>query len=210
MASEINWANGLQDDALEKIRCGGNAESMFSPLWGWQKSCTSTQFLIHSKILNVRSNGAMLAMSSQAGKWFCRLPATKESESLKESMETSAQAWPLITCNMDVAFCHPLSHLKRRAIKADPGHLRTDNTCRVEIRRKFPPWNGRRGTLKTLGRGLKEKEKGQIKWRRWLRGWQFWASNNWEGNWLPFKTATLERVREKGHTKLVAINKFYL
>ena len=115
-----------------------------------------------------------------------------------------------LRCNMDVAFCHPLSHLKRRAIKAHPGHLRTDNTCRVEIRRKFPPWNDRRSTLKTLGRGLKEKEKGQIKWRRWLRGWQFWASNNCEGNWLPFKTATLERVREKGHTKLVAINKFYL
>ena len=111
---------------------------------------------------------------------------------------------------MHVAFCHPLSHLKRRAIKADPGHLRTDNTCRVENRRKFPPWNGRRGTLKTLGRGLKEKEKGQIKWRRWLRGWQFWTSNNREGNWLPFKTATLEWVREKAHTELVAINKFHL
>ena len=154
----------------------------------------------------------MLAISCQAGKWFCRSPTTKESGPLKESMETSARAWPLITSmNLD-ALCKLPSAIPWATSrgKADPGHLRTDNTCRVEKRRKFPPWNGRRGTLKTLGRGLKEKEKGQIKWRRWLRGWQFWASNNWEGNWLPFKTATLERVREKGHTKLVAINKFYL
>ena len=60
---------------------------------------------------------------------------------------------------MHVAFCHPLSHLKRRTIKADPTHLRTDNTFRVEIRLKFPPWNGRRGILKTVGRGLKRKGK---------------------------------------------------
>ena len=161
--SEMNWANGLQDGVLEKIRCGGKVESKFSPLhWplkGWKKSCTSPQFLIHSKILGVRSNGAMLAMRSQAGKWLSRLPATKESGSLKVSMETSARAWPLITSSTS----HPPSHLKRRAIKADPTNWRTDNTCRVEMRRNFPLWNGRRSTLKTLGRGLKEKEKGQIK-----------------------------------------------
>ena len=31
MVSEINWANSLQDDALEKIRCKGNTESSFLP-----------------------------------------------------------------------------------------------------------------------------------------------------------------------------------
>ncbi|CAH3041326.1 unnamed protein product, partial [Porites evermanni] len=62
-----------------------------------------------------------------------------------------------LRCNIHVAFCHPLSHLKRRVIKVDPTHLRTDNTC------KFPPWNDGRGALKALGKGLKEKEKGQIK-----------------------------------------------
>ena len=99
--SEVNWANGLQDGALEKIRCGGKVESKFSPLYwplkGWKKSYTSTQFLIHSKILCVRSNGVMLVMRSQVGKWLCRLPATRESGSLRVSMETSARAWPLIT-----------------------------------------------------------------------------------------------------------------
>ena len=119
----------LQDDALEKIRCRGNAESKFSPLYwpfkkGWKKSCTLTQFLIHSKILGVRSNGAMLAMRSQAGKWLSWLPATKESGSLKVSMETSARAWPLITSstNWD-AICVLPSAIPWATSRGEPSKL---------------------------------------------------------------------------------------
>ena len=126
--SEMNWANGLQDGVLEKIRCGGKVESKFSPLhWplkGWKKSCTSPQFLIHSKILGVRSNGAMLAMRSQAGKWLSRLPATKESGSLKVSMETSTRAWPLITSstNWD-AICVLPSAIPWATSRGEPSKL---------------------------------------------------------------------------------------
>ena len=92
-----------------------------------------------------------------------------------------------LRCNVRVAFCHPLSHLKRRAIKADPTNGRTDNTCRIEICRKFPLWNGRRTTLKTLGRGLKEKENGQIKMEEVAPGMAVLSLKKLRGKLTPFQ-----------------------
>lgn len=99
--------------------------------------------------------------------------------------------------DMQVICRHPLSHLDRRIVRLYTTYRRLNRTFWVKIWSDLPLWC-RRGNLKALGTGLQEGRKRKSKERRWLKGWEFWASVIREGIRLPFIPERRAKGKYKG------------
>ena len=67
-----------------------------------------------------------------------RIPEAKH-RGIRTGMATNNIAEKL-RGNVEVFYCHPLSHLERRAIKSNPMHLWPGHTLRIETGSKLLEW----------------------------------------------------------------------